>query len=75
MDDYYAVIRNYEISPEDLLLTLNSINPPIQFAMEYIKDQVALLHNLKRKCINLPTNKKVYLLHPGPNTTSIQFET
>ena len=75
MDDYYAVIRNYEISPEDLLLTLNSINPPIQFAMEYIKDQVALLHNLKHKCINLRTNKKVYLLHPGPNTTSIQFET
>ena len=75
LDDYYAVVRNYEISPEDLLLTLDSINPPIQFAMEYIQDQVALLHNLKRKYINLRTNKKVYLLHPGPNTTSLQFET
>ena len=35
LDDCYSVLRSSQISPEELLLTLNSINPSIQFTMEY----------------------------------------
>ena len=38
LDDCYTVLRSSQISPEELLLTLNSINPSIQFTMEYSKD-------------------------------------
>ena len=40
LDDCYTVLRSSQISPEELLLTLNSINPSIQFTMEYSKNQV-----------------------------------
>ena len=33
LDDCYKVLRSSKISPEELLLTLNSINPSIQFTM------------------------------------------
>ena len=36
--DCYTVLRSSQISSEELLLTLNSINPSIQFTMEYSKD-------------------------------------
>ena len=43
LDDCYTVLRSSQISPEELLFTLNSINPSIQFTMEYSKDQRTLL--------------------------------
>ena len=43
LDDCYTVLRSSQISPEELLLTLNSVNPSIQFTMEYSKDQRTLL--------------------------------
>ena len=46
LDECYAVLRNSQISPEKLLLSLNSINPSIQFTMEYGKYQVTFLHIL-----------------------------
>ena len=41
--DCHALLRSSQISPEELLLTLNSINPSIQFTMEYSKDQIPFL--------------------------------
>ena len=38
-----------QISPEELLLTSNSINPSIQFTMEYSKDQIPFLDILIKK--------------------------
>ena len=38
LDDCYTVLSSSQISPEELLLTLNSINPSIQFTMEYNED-------------------------------------
>ena len=77
LDDCYTVLRSSQISPEELLLTLNSINPSIQFTMEYSKDQIPFLDILiKRKengswikptitfTINPQTLKGVCLLHP-----------
>ena len=49
MDDCYIVLRSSQISPEELLLTLNSINPSIQFTMEYSKDQVPFLDILIKR--------------------------
>ena len=43
LDDCYTVSRSSQISLEELLLDLNSINPSIQFTMEYSKDQRTLL--------------------------------
>ena len=40
LDDCYTGLRSSKVSPEELLLTLNSINPSIQFTMEYSKDQI-----------------------------------
>ena len=40
MDDYYTVLRSSQISPEELLLTLNSVNSSIQFTIEYIKNEI-----------------------------------
>ena len=34
-DDCCKVLRGSQISPEELLLTLNSFNPSIQFTIEY----------------------------------------
>ena len=41
--DCYTVLRSSPISLEELLLTLNSINPSIRFTMEYSKDQIQFL--------------------------------
>ena len=49
MDDCYTVLRSSQISPEELLLTLNSINPSIQFTMEYSKDQIPFLDILIKR--------------------------
>ena len=43
LDDCYTVLKSSQIRPEKLLLTLNSINPSIQFTMEYSKDQTPFL--------------------------------
>ena len=49
MDDCYTVLRSSQISPEELLLTLNSINSSIQFPMEYSKDQIPFLDILIKR--------------------------
>ena len=73
LDDCYKVLRGSQISPEKLLLTLNSINPSIQFTIEYSKDQIPFLDVLIKRnrtvfgwtfTINPQTLKDVYLLHP-----------
>ena len=38
LDDCCTVLKSTQISPEELLLTLNSINPSVQFTMEYSQD-------------------------------------
>ena len=38
LDNCYTVLRSSQISPEELLLTLNLINPSIKFPMEYSQD-------------------------------------
>ena len=77
LDDCYTVLRSSQISPEELLLTLNSINPSIQFTMEYSKDQIQFLDILMKRTktvfrwtfmINPPTPKGVCLLHPVTQT-------
>ena len=62
LDDCYAVLRSSQISPEELLLTLNSINPSIQFTVEYSKAQIPFLDIL------IKTPKGVCLLHPVVQT-------
>ena len=49
LDDCYTVLRSSQISSEELLLTLNSINPSIQFTMEYSKDQITFLDILIKR--------------------------
>ena len=49
LDDCYTILRSNQISPEELLLTLNSINPSIQFTMKYSKDQIPFLDILIKK--------------------------
>ena len=46
---WMTVLRSSQISPEELLLTLNSINPSIQFIMEYSKDQIPFLVILMKR--------------------------
>ena len=48
-DDCYTVLRRSQISPEELLLTINSMNPSIQFTMEYSKDQIPFLDILIKR--------------------------
>ena len=43
LDDCCTVLRISQFSPAELLLTLNSINPSIQFTMEYSKNQMPFL--------------------------------
>ena len=50
--DCYIVLRSSQISPEELLLTLNSINSSIQFTMEYSKDQIPFLDILIKRSEN-----------------------
>ena len=42
-DDCCTVLRGSQISPEELLLTLNSFNPSIQFTIEYSENQIQFL--------------------------------
>ena len=49
LDDWYADLRCSQISSEELLLTLNSINPSIQCTMEYSKDQIPFLDILMKR--------------------------
>ena len=49
MHDCSTVLRSSQISLEVLLLTLNSINPSIQFTMEYSKDQIPFLDILIKR--------------------------
>ena len=46
LTECYTVSRSTQISLEELLLTLNSINPSIQFTMEYSNDQIPFLDTL-----------------------------
>ena len=48
-DDYYTTLRNSQICLEELLLTLSSINPSIQFTIEYSKDQIPILDTLIKR--------------------------
>ena len=48
-DDYYTVLRSSQIIPEQLFLTLNSIDPSTQFTLEYSMDHVAFLDILTKK--------------------------
>ena len=43
LDDCYIVWRSSQISLEDLLLTLTSINFSIRFTVEYSKDKISFL--------------------------------
>ena len=47
--DCYTVLKSSSISLEELLLTLNSINPSTQFTMEYSKDQIPFLDILIKR--------------------------
>ena len=49
LDECYTVLRSSQIIPEELLLTLNSINPSTQFIMEYSKNQIPFLNILIRR--------------------------
>ena len=48
-DDCYTALRNSQICLEELLLTLSSINPSIQFTIEYSKDQIPILDTLIKR--------------------------
>ena len=52
LHDCYTVLKSSQISPEELLLTLNSINPSIQFTMESSKDQIPFLDILIKRIEN-----------------------
>ena len=52
MDDCYTALRSNQIGPEELLLTLNLINPAIQFTMEYSKDQIPFLEIILKRSEN-----------------------
>ena len=65
MDDCYIVLRSSQISPEELLLTLNSINPSIQFTMEYSKNQIPFLEILIKRNEN---SIWMYLYHKPTDT-------
>ena len=49
LHDCYTVLRSSQISLEELLLTLNSINPSIQFTTEDFNDQIPFLGILIRR--------------------------
>ena len=76
LDDCYAVLRSSQVTPAELLLTLNSINPSIQLTMEYSKDQIPFLVILIKRNENgiwmdlyhKPTPKGVCILHPVTQT-------
>ena len=74
--DCYTILRSSQIIPEELLLTLNSINPWIQFPMKYSKDQVPFLDILIKRSENAiwmdlyykPTDTQRYLPFTSSDT-------
>ena len=66
LDDFSTVLRSSQISPEELLLTLNSINPSIQFTTEYSKDQIPFLDIL------IKTNENDIWMHLYHKPTDTQ---
>ena len=66
LDDCYPVLRSSQISPEEFLLTLNSINPSIKFTIEYSKDQIPCLDILIKR------NKSSIWMDPYHQPTDIQ---
>ena len=82
LDACYTVLRSSHISPEELLLTLNSINSLIQFIMDYNKDQILFLDILIKRnkssiwmdLYNKSTDtQNVYLLHSNHCKQNILF--
>ena len=51
LDDCETMLEENKINPNDLLSILNSINPSIQFTMEYSKDAILFL-DILIKCNN-----------------------
>ena len=49
LDACYTVLRSSQISPEELILTLKSINSLIQFIMDYNKVQILFLDILIKR--------------------------
>ena len=58
LHDCYTVLKCSQIRSEELLLTLNSTKPSLQFTMEYIKDQITFLDILLKR------NESSYLEGP-----------
>ena len=53
LDDCYTVLRGSQISPEELLLILISINPSMQFTTEYSKHLIPFLDILIKRNENV----------------------
>ena len=49
LDDCQTLLEGSKINPNDLLSFLNSINPSIQFTMEYSKDTITFLEILIKR--------------------------
>ena len=49
LDDCETLLEENRINPNDLLRTLNSINPPIQFTVDYRKDAIPFLDVLIKR--------------------------
>ena len=49
LDDCETLLEENKINPNDLLSILNSINPSIQFTMEYSKDAILFLDILTKR--------------------------
>ena len=56
LDDCETLLEENKINPNDLLSILNSINPSIQFTMEYSKDAIPFLDILIKR-----NNNKIWM--------------
>ena len=56
LDDYETLLEENKIDPNDLLSILNSLNPSIQFTMEYSKDAIPFLDILIKR-----SNDKIWM--------------
>ena len=63
LNDCCTVLKSSQIRPKELLLTLNSINPSIQFTMEYSKNQISFLDILINRHTKMST---FYIQSPKP---------
>ena len=67
LDDCHTVLKSCKINPEDLLLTLNTINPSIKFTTEYALDQMTFTH------ISIKRNENgiwIFTIHPETHKVS-----